>query len=63
MSGRNCARYVKVSLICVDLIIFLSGLIMLIGGSVIQSQINSQYLLKNIGKRRNIRSIELFIIL
>jgi hypothetical protein len=63
MSGRNCARYVKVSLICVDLIIFLSGLIMLIGGSVIQSQINSQNLLKNIGKMRKIRSIELFIIL
>jgi hypothetical protein len=63
MSGRNCARYVKVSLICVDLIIFLSGIIMLIGGSVIQSQINSQNLLNNIGKMRNMRSTELFIIL
>ena len=61
MSGRNCTRYVKVTLICVDLIIFLSGLIMLIGGSVVQSQINSQYLLKNIGNFRNKLSIKFFL--
>ena len=50
MSGRSLTRFVKISLIITNLLIFLSGLIMLIGGSVIQSQINSEYLLQKIGK-------------
>jgi cytochrome b subunit of formate dehydrogenase len=43
------ARYIKFSLVITDLIICLSGLIMLITGSVIQGQLNSQYLAKTIG--------------
>jgi hypothetical protein len=49
MSGAKFARYIKLSLIVTDVIICLSGLIMLIAGSVIQGQLNSQNLAKTIG--------------
>jgi hypothetical protein len=49
MSGRSLTRCVKFSLIIVDIMIFISGLIMLIGGSAVQHQINSEYLAKTIG--------------
>lgn len=38
----SLAKLVKFSLVIIDVIIFLSGLIMLIAGSVVQYQINSQ---------------------
>lgn len=48
MSGRTLTRCVKFSLIIVDILILLSGIIMLIAGSVVQSQINSEKLAKTI---------------
>ena len=42
-------KFIKYSLIVIDVIIFLSGLIMTISGCVIQAQNNSELLIKSIG--------------
>ena len=49
MAGAKTTRCIKYTLIAVDLIILLSGIIMLIAGSVVQAQINSQKLSFSIG--------------
>ena len=43
-SNKASTKLLKLMLIIIDALIFLSGLIMLIGGSVVQSQINTQTL-------------------
>lgn len=42
-------KIIKYSLVLTDVIIIVSGVIMLIAGSVVQSQINSQKLSRTIG--------------
>lgn len=49
MAGPGTTKAIKYSLIFINIIVFLSGLIMLIGGSVVQGQIKSQNLSRNIG--------------
>lgn len=49
MTGQSFTRLVKFILIIIDVLIFLSGIIMLIGGSVVQSQINSEKLAASVG--------------
>jgi hypothetical protein len=49
MSGQSFTRLLKFALITTDAIIFLSGLIMLIGGSVVQAQINRDQLAHKVG--------------
>lgn len=49
MNTAKCTRGVKLTLIATDVIICLSGLIMLIAGSVVQGQINTQKLARTIG--------------
>lgn len=49
MSGASSTKAIKYSLIVINVIIFISGLVMLIGGSVVQGQINSQNLSRTIG--------------
>jgi len=49
MSGQSFTRMLKFALITTDAIIFLSGLIMLIGGSVVQAQINRDQLAHKVG--------------
>lgn len=48
MSGASTTRLIKISLYILNVIIFLSGLIMLIVGSVAQSSINTQKLATSI---------------
>ena len=49
MNSAKCAKAIKLSLVITDVIITLSGMIMLIAGSVIQAQINTQRLARTIG--------------
>ena len=49
MNGAKFTRVLKFALIGTDVIICLSGLIMLIAGSVVQGQINTQKLARTIG--------------
>ena len=49
MSGANTLRFLKCTLILVILMIFIGGLVMLIAGSVVESQIKSQNLYLSVG--------------
>lgn len=44
MAAPGTTKAVKYTLIAINMVIFLSGLVMLIGGSIVQSQINQQNL-------------------
>jgi hypothetical protein len=49
MSGATITRAIKYSLVGLNALIFISGLVMLIAGSIVQGQINSQNLARTIG--------------